>query len=66
MRNCPRMDGKRGPFLFALCFPGSTPMETLTLQVYFQLGPRPLASGEQKFCGSTGGAVHQPPGKLQD
>lgn len=41
-------------------------METLTLQVYFQLGPRPLASGQQKLCGATGGAVHQPPGQLQD
>ena len=48
--------------LFLLCFLGSPPMETLTLQVYFQLGPRTLASGQQKLRGSACGAVHQPPG----
>lgn len=55
------------PFLqFSLCFLGSSPMETLTLQVYFQLGPRTLASCQQKLCGPACGAVHQPPGQLQD
>lgn len=59
--------GGGGPlFLFSLCFPGSPPMETLTLQVYFQLGPRTLASCQQKLRGPTCGAVHQPPGQLQD
>lgn len=55
------------PFLqFSFCFLGNSPMETLTLQVYFQLGPRTLASCQQKLCGPACGAVHQPPGQLQD
>lgn len=60
------MGGGATFFLFSLWFLGSSPMETLTLQVYFQLGPRTLASCQQKLRGSSRGAVHQPTGQLQD
>ena len=50
--------------------PGKPPVAmsyfTFKVQVYFQLGPRTLASCQQKLRGAPCGAVHQPTGQLQD